>query len=241
MESTYGNRLHESYEDSEKKLERIVLETYKRGGTIIMPSFAVGRTQQLVLSFHKLAERGDIPRIPIYVDSPLAVDATAVFQLHPECYDAEIRDFMNEYQLRNPFGFDDLTYVREVEESKRLNFMKEPHIVISASGMAEFGRILHHLKNGIQNPRNTVLITGWQAENTLGRRLVEKAKTVKIFGEDYKVNAHVEVIDGFSGHADHDELMAWVGAMAQKPSRTFLVHGESASLLALQKSLQEEL
>jgi metallo-beta-lactamase family protein len=237
MESTYGNRLHESYEESEKKLEHIVVETHKRGGSIVMPAFAVGRTQQLVLSLHQLSERGDIPHIPIYVDSPLAVNATSVFQLHPECYDKDILGFMSEANVRNPFGFNDLTYVRKLEESKRINHLREPSIIISASGMAEFGRIRHHLSNRIENPRNTVLITGWQAAHTLGRRLVDGVKDVRIFGEEYTVKAQVEVLYGFSGHADYEEMLNWIGAMKKRPKQVFLVHGEEQSCLDFEEKL----
>ncbi|GAB4528338.1 MAG: MBL fold metallo-hydrolase [Anaerolineae bacterium] len=237
MESTYGNRLHEAYDDSEKKLERIVAETYKRGGMIIMPAFAVGRTQQLVYTLHTLIERGDIPNIPVYVDSPLAVNATSVFRLHPEIYDDEIRSFVDTLDHRDPFGFERLTYIRSVEDSKKLNFLREPAIIISASGMAEFGRVLHHLKNRIEDSKTTVLITGWQAPDTLGRRLVDGVERVRIFGDEYRNNAHVEVISGFSGHADRDELVAWVGAMQRKPQQTFLVHGEEESAVALSQTL----
>ncbi len=240
MESTYGDRLHPPYADSEHDLERIVNETYQRGGSIVMPSFAVGRTQQLVLTLHQLAEKGDIPRLPIYVDSPLAVNATSVFQLHPETYDHETRDFMADYDVRNPFGFSELTYIRKVEDSKRLNFKTEPHIVISASGMAEFGRVLHHLKNRIQKPENTVLITGWQAPHTLGRRIADKEEIVKIFGEEYHLNAHVEVLNGFSGHADYNEMRDWINAMQDKPGRTFLVHGEEESQFAFKGVLETQ-
>ena len=240
MESTYGNRLHESYEASEKKLERIVNETSRRGGSIVMPSFAVGRTQQLVLSLHQLSEQGDIPHLPIFVDSPLAVNATSVFELHPECYDDEIRTFMTEAGVRNPFGFDDLTYVRKVEESKRINHRTDSVIIISASGMAEFGRIRHHLSNRIEDVRNTVLITGWQAAHTLGRRLVEGTEVVRIFGEEHNVRARVEVLNGFSGHADRDEMLEWIGAMSKRPEQVFLVHGEEESALDFQKTLTDK-
>lgn len=239
MESTYGDRLHEQYGESESKLERIVTETFKRGGSIVMPAFAIGRTQQLVYTLHKLSENGDIPHLPIYVDSPLAVDATAVFKLHPECYDEEIRAFMMEFSTRNPFGFDDLTYVRKVEDSKRLNFEREPCIIISASGMVEFGRILHHVKHRVEDPRNTILITGWQAPHTLGRRLVDGAEFVRIFGSEFKRKAQVEVLNGFSGHADRDELLEWYGVIAKPPQHTFLVHGELDSATALKESLNE--
>ena len=241
MESTYGNRLHPPYPDANKELERVINEAYQRGGKVIVPAFAVGRTQQLVYTLHQLAEAGDIPNLPIYVDSPLAIDATAIFQLHPEAYDEEILEFMTggEGGRRDPFHFGHITYTRQVEESKKLNFLRDPAIIISASGMAENGRILHHLKNNIEDPKNTVLITGWQAENTLGRKLVEHEPEVKIFGEPYLNNAHTEVINGFSGHADHDELLDWVGAMRDKPRRTFLVHGEPDSALALADDLHE--
>jgi metallo-beta-lactamase family protein len=236
MESTYGDRLHEPYEDSEKRLETIVNSTYKRGGAVIIPSFAVGRTQQLVFSLHKLALRRDIPVLPIYVDSPLAINATSVFRLHPEAYDAEMLAFM--LKEGDPFGFDQLHYTRTTEQSKELNFLREPFIVISASGMAETGRILHHLRNRIEDPANTILIVGWQAPDTLGRRLVDGAKAVKIFGEEHPVKAHVEVLNGFSGHADRDELLAWAQAITKQPRRTFLVHGEEAVALAFAETLR---
>jgi metallo-beta-lactamase family protein len=240
MESTYGNRLHPAYADADKELERIINEAYLRGGKVIVPAFAVGRTQQLVFSLNKLAEAGDIPRLPIYVDSPLAIDTTAIFRLHPEVYDDEILAFMMDGDSRrDPFDFGELIYTRRVEDSKKLNFLREPAIIISASGMAEHGRILHHLKNNIEDPRNTVLITGWQAEETLGRKLVDGIEEVNIFGEPYQNNAHCEVLNGFSGHADHDELMDWVGAMRDKPQRTFMVHGEPESAQTLADDLHE--
>ncbi len=224
LESTYGNRLHEPYEDSEKRLEAIVENTYKRGGAIVIPSFAVGRTQQLVYTLHKLMVRRDIPQIPVFVDSPLAINATSVYRLHPEAYDSEIRQFM--LAEGDPFGFDMLQYTRSVEQSKELNFRRDPFIVISASGMAETGRILHHLRNRIGDPKNTVLIVGWQAPDTLGRRLVEHQPVVKIFGEEYEVHAQIEVLNGFSGHADCHELTDWAKAITKRPRQTFLVHGE---------------
>lgn len=238
MESTYGNRLHEPYFDSEKKLETIIKNTYKRGGAVIIPSFAVGRTQQLVYTLHRLMKQHDIPKLPVFVDSPLAINATAVFRLHPEAYDAEIREFM--LAEGDPFGFDELRYTRSVEQSKELNFLREPFIVISASGMAENGRILHHLRNRIEDPVNTILIVGWQAPNTLGRRIVEREPVVRIFGEEHPLKAHVEVINGFSGHADRSELLAWAEAITKRPRHTFLVHGEEDSALALADGLRDE-
>ena len=241
MESTYGDRLHEPFPDSERELARIINETYQRGGMIIVPAFAVGRTQQLVYTLNRLVSRAEIPRLPVYVDSPLATNVTGVFRTHPEVYDAEIRQFLLTDTDKDPFGFAMLTYTRSVEESKELNFLHEPAIIISASGMAETGRILHHLKNRIEDPRNTILIVGFQAPDTLGRRIVERAPVVRIFGDEYRLKAHVEVLEGFSGHADRNDLLGWVGAMQQKPRRTFLVHGEEASSLALADGLRREI
>jgi metallo-beta-lactamase family protein len=239
MESTYGDRLHEPYSDSTVELERIINETYQRRGKIIVPSFAVGRAQQLVYTIHQLVHAGKIPRLPVYVDSPLASNATAVFRAHPECYDDETRDFAMRIGTKaDPFGFDDLTYTQSVEESKQLNDMAGSMIIISASGMAETGRILHHLKNNIENPATTVLIVGWQAPETLGRRLVDKVPKVRIFGEEYQNRAHIEVLNGFSGHADREELLAWYGTMKRKPAHTFLVHGEPEPASALADALK---
>jgi len=238
LESTYGSREHEPFFDSEKRLEEIVKTTYHRGGALIIPAFAVGRTQQLVYTLHRMIVQRDIPPVPIFVDSPLAINATSVFRLHPEAYDAEVRAFM--LAEGDPFGFDELIYARSVEQSKELNFRRDPFIVISASGMAETGRILHHLRNRIGDPNNTVLIVGWQAPDTLGRRLVEGVSPVRIFGEEYTVRAQVEVINGFSGHADRSELIAWARAISKRPRRTFLVHGEEESALALAQGLRDE-
>ncbi len=240
MESTYGNRTHDPTADMSKEVERIVNTTYRRGGKIIVPAFAVGRTQQLVFMLNEMAAKGDIPRLPIYVDSPLAVNTTDVFRSHPECFDAETRQFINESGgKRDPFGFANLHYTRSVEDSKQLNFMREPAIIISASGMAETGRILHHLKNNIEDSRATVLIVGWQAPDTLGRRLVDGEKVVSIFGEKYHNNAQVVVLNGLSGHADQNELLAWVDAMQRKPRRVFLVHGELEASNALAGRLRD--
>jgi metallo-beta-lactamase family protein len=243
MECTYGGRIHDSYPDATKALERIVNETYQRGGKVIIPAFAVGRTQQIVYALNQLYHDGQhrLPDMRVFVDSPLAVDATGIFRLHPDSYREETRKALLEDPDGDIFGFHRLTYVRQVEDSKEINSLHEPCIIISASGMAEAGRILHHLKNNIENPNNTILIVGWQAPNTLGRRLVEKQPTVHIFGEEYKLRAHVEVINGFSGHADHNELMAWASGFKRKPKHTFLVHGEDESLQAVQKALRGDL
>ncbi|MBU1405420.1 MAG: MBL fold metallo-hydrolase [Proteobacteria bacterium] len=241
MESTYGNRQHPPYPESEKELERIVNETYKRGGTLLIPAFAVGRTQQLVYALHRLYLQRDIPNLPIYVDSPLATRVTDIFRLHPETYDSEIREFLLKDNHSNPFGFDTLRYTQSVEDSKELNFLREPAIIISASGMMEGGRILHHLRSRIGDKKNTILVTGWQAPNTLGRRIVEGQETVKIFGEEFPLRAKVETLTGFSGHADRDGLLAWAKAMQKKPSRTFVVHGEEEVAAIFAESLRTEL
>ena len=233
IESTYGTREHEPVAELEDKLESVINKTYQRNGKVIVPAFAIGRTQELVYYLHKLAERRDIPPdLKIFVDSPLAIDATGIYRLHPEAYDSELEAFMLEVRGNDPFGFDMVRYTRSVEQSKELNFLREPAVIISASGMAEAGRILHHLKNNVEDGRNTVLIVGWQAPHTLGRRLVEKRDIVKIFGEEYHLNARVETINGFSAHADRSELLDWVGHFQKRPRQTFIVHGdEDVSLI----------
>ena len=240
LESTYGDREHPPLEDDVRAMERIVAETFKRGGHVIIPAFAVGRTQQVVYALHQLAARGDLPHMPVYVDSPLAIDVTNIFRLHPESYDEETRRFLIEANARDPFGFERLIYTRTTQESKQLNFLTTPAIIISASGMAEAGRVLHHLKNNIEDPKNTILIVGFQAENTLGRRIADGEKQVRIFGEVFENRARVEVLEGFSGHADRSDLLDWVGAMEQKPEHTFLVHGEEPALNALAGGLRDQ-
>ena len=241
IESTYGNRVHEHVEEASDKLERIVNETCKRGGKLIVPAFAVGRTQELVYRLRKLIESRDIPAdLPIFVDSPMAIDATGIYRLHPEAYDEEAANFVLENRGGDPFGFDMMRYTRTTMESKELNFLREPAVIISASGMAEAGRILHHLKNNVEDERNTILITGWQAPHTLGRRIAEGVKNIRIFGEEYELKAHVDAIHGFSAHADRDELLAWTGAMEKRPLHTFIVHGEPEAAEAFKKSLERE-
>jgi len=240
MESTYGDRLHDKYGDSIKDLERIVVETYRRGGIVIVPAFAVGRTQELVFALHQLSSANKIPKLPIYVDSPLAVNVTAVFSAHPEAYDDETRAFLSGIKGADPFGFEGLTYTHSVEESKQLNFLSTPAVIISASGMAEAGRIQHHLKNHIEDPKNTVLIAGYQAENTLGRKIQDKQPVVNIFGEPYHLRAQVETITGFSGHADRNGLLGWAGEIDKRPRQTFLVHGEDGPLNALAQGLKDQ-
>jgi len=224
LESTYGGRLHASIEDAKDELARIVRRTAKRGGKVIIPSFALERTQEVVYYLSQLLIEKRIPDLPIYVDSPLAVNVTDVFLNHPECYDAE----MNE-ALRNgedPLGTRRIKYITDVEESKKLNRDRRPMIIISASGMCEAGRILHHLKNNIENRRNTVLAVGYMAKNTLGRRIVEKHKKVRIFGEEHQLRAEVSVMDTFSAHADRNELLEYVLPLKGKVKKIFIVHGD---------------
>lgn len=239
VESTYGDREHPPTEVLDDRLRDVVNTTYKRGGKIIIPAFAVGRTQELVYRLHELIQRRAIPpNLGVYVDSPMAIDATGIYRLHPEAYDEELGAFMLEQG--DPFGFDMLTYTRSVNQSKELNFLREPAIIISASGMAENGRILHHLKNNIEDSRNTILIVGWQAPNTLGRRLVEKQPRVRIFGEEYDLRAEVVTINGFSAHADSSELLDWVAHFQRKPRQTFVVHGEETISLAFAGHLMRQ-
>ncbi len=242
MESTYGDREHPDDVDTDHRLEEIIRETIKQGGKVIVPAFAIGRTQELVYRLNNLVERRDLPpNLQVYVDSPLAIDATAVFRAHPEAYDAEIAEVLVSDRDRDPFGFAMMRYTRSPEESKELNFLRQPAVIISASGMAETGRILHHLKNNIEDPRSTVLITGFQAPETLGRRLVDGHKRVKIFGEDYDVRARVLSLNGLSGHADRSELLAWAKRLQPPPGHTFLVHGEPDAAFALADSLRTQL
>jgi metallo-beta-lactamase family protein len=237
LESTYGGRLHKDDEIVANKLANIVSRTAARGGKIIVPAFAVGRTQQLVLLLHELFDSGRIPSIPIFVDSPLAVETTEVFRKHTELYDPETREFLDKGE--DPFGFKRLRYIRDVGESKGLNDLRGPFIIISASGMCEAGRILHHLRNNIENPRNTILITGFQAENTLGRKLVDRLPEVSIFGEPMRVRAEVETINELSGHADQRELLEWIKPVAGKLKRLFLVHGEPTQSAALAQAIKD--
>lgn len=242
-ESTYGDRLHGSPADAEKELRRVVSETYQRGGKIIIPAFSVGRTQELVYALHRLSQARKIPELPIFVDSPLSTNVTEVFRLHPECYDQETHDFLTASGERDPFGFHRLRYIRDVEDSKSLNFLREPAVIISASGMCENGRILHHLKNNVEDARNTVLIVGWQAPHTLGRRLVERQPALRIFGKEYALRASVKVISGFSAHADRDELLAYTAHLSQANGRlqhVFVVHGEEEAALALAEGIRRQ-
>ncbi len=240
MESTYGDTKKRGSEDAFLELRKVVQQTIQRKGRVIIPAFAVGRTQELVFGLHKMMENGDIPEIPVFVDSPLAIRASQVFREHPECFDEETRQFIADDKHKAALGFDRLKYTLSVEESKSINFTEPPYVVISASGMAETGRILHHLKNHIEDSRNTILIVSWQAPHTLGRRLADQEKEVKIFGKKYYRRAEVVTINGFSAHAGQDELLAYANATKDTLKKVFLVHGEPRGAEPLMEKLQEK-
>lgn len=236
-ESTYGGRLHDKIEGVEENLAAIINKAIDRNAKVIVPAFSVGRTQELVYAFHKIFEKKLTNRIPIYVDSPLSTNVTEIFRNHTECFDKETCDFMAKYD--DPFGFNQLTYIQDVEESKKLNSLKGPMMIISASGMAEAGRILHHLRNNIENPNNIILMVGYCAENTLGRRIIDKEPIVKIFGEEFKLNAEVITLHSLSAHADENELINYFNNFEMTQLRkTYLVHGEYESQQAFEKKLR---
>ncbi len=239
MESTYGDRSHDSSGRAYDELQAVLSRTIERGGKVIIPSFAVGRTQTLVYYLHQMIDRHEIPRIKVFVDSPLAVNVTDIFRDHPECFDEEATNFMLADLHGAALGFDLLTYTRSVDESKAINFIDDPVIIISASGMAETGRILHHLRNNIEDERNTVLITSWMAPHTLGRRLSEGKKRIKIFGEEHKVRAEVASINGLSAHADQPLLIEYALASKDTLKGVFLVHGEEGPALTLMEKLKQ--
>lgn len=237
-ESTYGGQIHEPTTESKERLAEVINKTIHRGGKVLIPAFAVGRTQELVYSLDQLWNEGALPPVPVYVDSPLAVNATSVFQAHPECYDEDIRAYLRDDE--NPFGFDKLQYIRQAERSKSLNADKTPMVIISASGMCEAGRILHHLSHNIGNPKSTVLMVGYCAENTLGRRLIDKAPYVKIFGEEYVRKMEVVTLSSYSAHADQPELLDFLGHLDRdRLQKIMLVHGEMDRQTLLKAALNE--
>jgi metallo-beta-lactamase family protein len=233
MECTYGDRVHPHPEQAYEQLRNIVKDTLGRGGKVIIPAFAVGRTQEIVYNLHKMTDAGEIPHVPIFVDSPLAVNVSDIFRAHPECLDAETRKFLETDPHGQALGFNMLTYIRSVEESIALNGRKDPMIIISASGMLEVGRVLHHLENNINDPNSVVLIVSWMAPNTLGRRLVDGETQIRIYGKMYERKIRVAHIDGFSAHAGQDGLKDYALAVKGQVKRTFLVHGEEGPAAAL--------
>lgn len=224
-ESTYGGRFHAPVEDMEAQLLPPLRRAMDRGGKIVLPAFSVGRTQEIVYVLNRLSNEGKLGHLPVFVDSPLSVNVTNVFRRHPECFDEETLALLRAHD--DPFGFERLQYVRTVEESRELNDRPGPFLVIAASGMCEAGRVVHHLSNTVRDPRNLILIVGYQAEHTLGKKLVLREPLVNIFGEPHELRAEVAVLNSFSGHADRNELLDYIGRFdRERLRRVFLVHGD---------------
>ena len=241
-ESTYGGRVHDKAIDMDAQLLAVVKEALQRGGKIIVPAFSVGRTQEIVYSLSKLFSKNLLPKIPIFVDSPLSTNVSDIFKLHHECFDKETAELIS--RGVDVFGFSNLTYIKDVEDSKQLNYFKGPCMIISASGMCESGRIVHHLRNNIGSEKNTILIVGYQAPHTLGRRIVEaegkQGMFVRIFGEEHAVKAKIYVLNSFSAHADRDELREYFGKFTKGTlDKIFLVHGDPDQQEALKGMLGE--
>jgi len=235
-EGTYGDRLHEPTPDVETRLAQVIGETITRHGKVLIPAFSVGRTQRLVHDLHRLTKSNRIPPVPIYVDSPLAANVTEIFRAHPECYDADLKALSRH---GDPFGFSRLTYIRDPEASKALNHLDVPCVIIAASGMCEGGRVLHHLKHIAPRRANTILIVGFMAPNTLGRRIADREPVFKVFGDEVRLEAEVETVSGLSAHADRDELLLYLSELERAPSRTFLVHGDEKPLETFAATLRE--
>ena len=236
VESTYGNREHSAKENAHEAVGTMVRQTLDENGKVIIPAFSVGRTQEIVYTLHQLTRDNKIPKAPIYVDSPLSVNATEIYRLHPECFNKETYRFLRE--TANPFGMENLTYIREVAHSMKLNDLKEPAVIISSSGMCEAGRIRHHLRNHIGYSNNLILFIGYCAEHTLGARILGGNKTVNIFGEPHFVKAKVASIDAFSGHADKHELKRYVENLGSEIKRISVVHGEESQSISFAETLK---
>ena len=248
MESTYGNRIHENFDKRTEGLYKIVLETVNRGGTVIIPSFAVGRTQEIIYELNKYYDSNDsetkslykdLKKIPVYIDSPLATKATEIFKRNAGVFDEETRSYIMKGD--NPLEFENLHFTQSAEESKMLNFSDEPKIIISASGMCEAGRIKHHLKHNLWKKESSIVFVGYQAEGTLGRRILDGEKNVKIFGEEIHITAEIHNVEGFSGHADKIALLDWLKGFKEKPKKVFIVHGEQESKLAFAEEIRQKL
>ncbi|MCR3921224.1 MAG: MBL fold metallo-hydrolase [Firmicutes bacterium] len=239
IEGTYGTREHEQETQKLDILQQVIHDTVERQGNVVIPSFAVGRTQELLYYLSRLMRDNKIPNVPIYIDSPLAISATEIFSRHPEAYDTQMRQLLQNGQ--DPFNFPEVIYTRTADESKLINKGPGGKIIISASGMADAGRIKHHLKHNLWRAESTILFVGYQAEGTLGRRILDGVKRVKIFGEEIKVNAHIVSIDGFSAHADRSELLDWLRAFTKKPKQVILVHGEEDVLIQFSSQIEREL
>lgn len=244
METTYGNRLHPQNSMDVKSLMEIVIKTARRGGTVVIPSFAVGRTQELIYEFNRFYENNrqyqkDLEELMVYVDSPMATTATEVFKRNAQVFDDEMKEIITNGD--NPLDFKNLRFTRSTEDSIALNHNDRPKVIISASGMCEAGRIRHHLKHNLWNPKASVIFVGYQAEGTLGRLLVEGVKEVTLFGEEIQVNAEIYNLEGFSGHADRDGLLMWLGGFQKEPKHIFLVHGEPESKEDFARTVEQKL
>ena len=241
LESTYGNRLHtdKNGKNGKEQLRDVILATAKRGGTVLIPSFAIGRAQEILYTLRELEVENQIPVLPVYIDSPMAVDAFELFQAHKEEHDFEMKRL--ERAGSNPLRSQRVTFARTVEESKAINDHRFPSIIISANGMATGGRILHHLINRITDERNSIVFVGFQAAGTRGRLLSEGAQHIRIFGVDYPVRAAIHIIDSFSAHADYTEMLQWLKGFKRAPRKTFLVHGEPKAALAMKEHILAEL
>jgi metallo-beta-lactamase family protein len=240
MESTYGNRTHDDADGQQGKmaLRDIIVATARRGGTVLIPSFAVGRAQEILYYMRELEETGEIPVLPVYVDSPMAVDAFEIYYRHGEEHDLEMDRLKAEG--KNPMRTRNVTFARSVQDSKAINDHHFPAVVISANGMATGGRIVHHLMNRLPDERNSVVFVGFQAAATRGRYLVEGAKTIRIFGLDYPVRAEIHSLDGFSAHGDYNEILLWLQSFKAPPRKTFLVHGEPRAIVAMKEHIEEK-
>ncbi len=241
MESTYGRRVHEPPEEAQSYLRETVMTCCDHGGKLLIPSFAVGRTQELAYRFNRMFEAGNLPPVDIYIDTPLGVKTTDVYRLHPECYDREMRRQIETDADHDPLGFDRLTYIRRAEESRKLNDLEGPAIIVAPSGMCTGGRILHHLIHHGGKTSTTILFVGYQAEGTLGRKILEGATEAKIYGDVYPIRARVRKAGAYSAHADRDELVRWVEEVRERGplKRVFLVHGEEDAAFALKQTLED--
>jgi metallo-beta-lactamase family protein len=237
MESTYGDKPHRDPEEAYIEMKEVILRTLDRKGKVIIPSFAVGRTQELVYNLSRMYDEGDLPAVPVYVDSPLAVNASDIFRRHDECFDTDMKELIRTGHPALEFKL--LTYIESLEESKELNTRTDPMIIISASGMAEAGRIVYHIRWAIENKRNTIMIVSWQSPETLGRRLADREPHVKIFGETYKCRAEIATIGGLSAHAGQDVLVEYAAGIKNSAQYIFLVHGEDKGVLPLKEKLRE--
>lgn len=243
IESTYGNKIHENISSRATRLVDVLLKTIRRGGTVVIPSFAVGRTQELIYELNKVYDGDErikeLLRVPVYIDSPMAISATEIFRKHADCFDAETREYI--LKGDNPLDFHNLHFTRSADESRALNMSDEPKIIISASGMCDAGRIKHHLKHNLWKKNSSIVFVGYQATGTLGRIIKDGAKKVKIFGETIGIKAEIHSIEGFSGHADKDSLMNWLKGFKKLPKKIFVVHGEKESAAGFAQYIKDEL